>query len=358
MALPGNITLITVTGDYRDFTGAGVLGQVKIFPSQVLIDAAADRIIIPRVITTDLVNGTFSVTVPITNDADVSPLNYNYLFEESFEGGRSYLIQLPANLGASVDITDLRTDQNITTFIQPIAYQVWPPVQARTEDQEDYYEEATTPTTSVLPVPGTYQWLYLYLDTYAQLTSNFGTYANTVNPNIELTTSRINALYGRMTRLNDYSATSTDLRETTNLGVTTRSGYASAMAKWGTYLGLANEYANYAAVTNGTFSWTYAEAGTLIDNIGNALTIADVYDTSGLTDPLLTIDRQINGTDYGALTRTFQTNAQAASNYGTYNTLAIQEFTNQLRDWADRLRTAANRPHPLLTRSYEYGINI
>jgi len=39
-----------------------------------------------------LVNGSFSFTVPITNDPDVSPLNYNYLFEESFEGGRTYLI--------------------------------------------------------------------------------------------------------------------------------------------------------------------------------------------------------------------------------------------------------------------------
>jgi hypothetical protein len=52
------------------------------------------------------------------------------------------------------------------------------------------------------------------------------------------------------------------------------------------------------------------------------------------------------------------TNAQVASSYFNYNTLATTTFTNSLRDWADRLRTAANRPHALLTRSYQYGINI
>ena len=61
MALPGNITLITLTGQYLDFQGEAILGQVKIYPSQVLIDAAADRIIIPTVLTTDLVNGSFSL---------------------------------------------------------------------------------------------------------------------------------------------------------------------------------------------------------------------------------------------------------------------------------------------------------
>lgn len=358
MALPENITLITLTGQYLDFQGEPILGQVKIYPSQVLIDSAADRIIIPSVLTTDLSNGAFSIQVPVTNDPDVNPVNFNYLFEESFEGGRTYLIQLPASLGASVDISDLRTDQNIVEYIQPVAYQLWPPLIARTEDQEDYYAQATVPVTSTLPIPSTYQWLYLYYDTYASMASAWPTYASAVNPNLTLTNARIQQIYDRMTRLNNYSATSTDLRETTNLGVVTRTGYNSVMAKYGTYQNLAVPYANYASLTAASFTWTYAQVGTLIGNIGNALTTTDIYDLTGLTDVLLSETRTIQGTDYGALIRTFQTNAQVAANYANYGALQLAEFTNELRDWADRLRTAANKPHPLLTRSYQYGINL
>ena len=359
MALPGNISLITLTGQYLDFQGQPILGQVKIYPSQVLIDAAADTIIIPSVITEDLVNGSFSFTVPITNDPDVSPLNYNYLFEESFEGGRTYLIQLPSSLGASVDISDLRTDQNIVEYIQPVAYQVWPPLRIRTEDQEDYYAQATVPTTSTLPIPGTYQWLYLYFDTYASMASAWGTYANSVTPNIFLTNARIQLIYDRINRLNNYTATTTDLRETTNLGVVTRSGYNSVAAKYGTYASLAIPYPNYAALAAASFTWTYAQVGALIGNIGNALTVTDMYDLIGLTDPLLSLTKTTSGNDYGALTRTGLTNAQVGDGrYANYSALAAQTFTNTIRDWADRLRTAANRPSPLLTRSNQYGINI
>ena len=357
MALPGNITLITLTGQYLDFQGEAILGQVKIYPSQVLIDAAADRIIIPTVITTDLVSGAFSVQVPITNDADVAPLNFNYLFEESFEGGRTYSIQLPASLGGSVDISDLRTDQALVEYIQPVAYQLWPPLKTRTETQETYYAAATVPTTTTLPIPSTYQWLYLYLDTYASLASTYGTYASLVNPSLNLTNARIQLIYDRMTRLNAYTATSTDLRETTNLGVVSRTGYNSVAAKHGTYSALAIAYANYNTLAAATFTWTYAQVGALIGNIGNALTVTDMYDLTGLTDALLSQTKTTVGNDYGALTRAGLIYSQATG-YANYGALAAASFTNVVRDWADRLRTAANRPNPLLTRSYEYGINI
>lgn len=357
MALPLNITLITLTGQYLDFTGEPIDGQVKIYPSQVLIDSAADRIIIPSVITTDLVNGSFSISVPVTNDPDVSPLNYNYLFEESFEGGRSYLIQLPSSLGATVDISDLRLDQNIIEYVQPIAYQLWPPLQVRTEAQETYYIGASIPTTT-LPIPPTYQWLYLYFDTYASMASTWGTYANAAPESLTLSNVRIQQIYDRMTRLNNFTATTTDLRETTNGGTVTRTGYSSIAAKYGTYTAVAAQYATYGALTSASMTWTYAQVGTLFNQIGNSLTTVDVYDLTGLTDPLLSITRTIAGNDYGALTRSNLTNAQAAGAFATYGALAAASFSNTLRDWADRLRSTANRPHQLLTRSYQYGINI
>lgn len=357
MALPGNITLITLTGQYLDFQGDPVLGQVKIYPSQVLIDAAADRIIIPTVLTTDLTGGSFSVQVPVTNDPDVSPLNYNYLYEESFEGGSTYIIQLPSSLGASVDISDIRATATIVNYIQPVAYQLWPPLQARTVTQEVYYTGVTLPVTT-LPIPATYEWLYLYFDTYATLASTWVTYTNAAPASLALTNARIQQIYDRMTRLNNYTATSTDLRETTALGVVTKTGYNSVAAKWGTYSAVAAQYANYLALQNASFVWTYAQSGTLIGQIGNALTIANPYDLTGLTDPLLSITRTTVGNDYGALTLSGLTNAQAAAAFATYASLAAASFSNTLRDWADRLRSTANRPHQLLGRSYTYGINI
>jgi hypothetical protein len=357
MALPGNITLITVTGQYLDFQGQAIDGQVKFYPSQVLIDSAADRIIIPTVITEDLVNGAFSVSIPITNDPDVSPLNYTYLYEESFEGGSTYRISLPSSLGASVDITDLRLDATIVEYIQPVAYQLWPPLVARTEAQETYYTGVTVPVTT-LPIPPTYEWLYLYFDTYATLASTWGTYANAAPTSLSLTNARIQQIYDRMTRLQNYTATTTDLRETTNLGVVSLTGYNSVAAKWGTYTRVANEYPTYGSLAAASFTWTYAQVGSLIGNIGNALTTVDVYDTTGLTDNLLAITRTIAGNDYGALGRSGLTNAQAAGAFATYGALAAASFSNTLRDWADRLRSTANRPHQLLFRSYQYGINI
>lgn len=357
MALPLNISLITLTGQYLDFQGDAIDGQVKIYPSQVLIDSAADRIIIPSTITVDLVNGAFSVDVPITNDPDVNPLNYFYYFEESFEGGRTYIINLPSSLGATVDISDLRTDQSLVQYIQPIAYQLWPPLQLRTQDLEFDYLYATNPATT-LPIPNTYQWLYLYFDTYASMASTWGTYASAVNPNLVLTNTRIGQIYDRMTRLDNFTATSTDLRETTNLGIVSRTGYNSVAAKFGTYSAVAAQYANYGALVAATFTWSYAQVGALISNIGNALTGTDRTEYASLTDPLLSLTTTVAGNDYGALTRSGLTNAQAAGAFASYASLAAASFSITVRDWADRLRVAANRPSPLLTRSYEYGINI
>ena len=356
MALPGNITLITLTGQYLDFKGAAIDGQVKIYPSQVLIDSAADRIIIPTVITTDLVGGSFSVAVPVTNDADVTPANFTYLFEESFEGGKTYIISLPASLGATVDITDLRADATIVNYIQPVSYQVWPPLQARTVTQETYYTGVTLPVTT-LPIPATYEWLYLYFDTYATLASTWGTYANAAPASLSLSNARIQLIYDRMNRLNNYTATSTDLRETTNGGALSVSGNYAITAKWGTYQNVANEYANYNNITGASMNWTYAQIGTLIGQMGNALNTADVYDLTN-TDKLLSLTRTVAGNDYGALTRTFFTYTTTASTFATYGALASTTFSNTLRDWADRLRSTANRPHQLLTRSYSYGINV
>ena len=137
MALPGNITTITLTGSYIDFTGTALAGQVKITMPQVLINATADTIIIPSTITAVLdANGAFSLTVPVSNDSDLDVYDnandtFAYTFEESFLGGSTYSITLLSSLGASVDISDLRTTATVTSFIQPASANLFPALTAR-----------------------------------------------------------------------------------------------------------------------------------------------------------------------------------------------------------------------------------
>ena len=76
MALPNNITTITVTGQYIDFTGSPIAGQVKFSNPQFLVNSGADRLIVPTTIAATLDNtGAFSVTIPITDDPDLVPLD-------------------------------------------------------------------------------------------------------------------------------------------------------------------------------------------------------------------------------------------------------------------------------------------
>jgi hypothetical protein len=96
MALTPNLSTVIVGGQYVDVTGSPVAGQVRFTPRPIIIDAAADQIIIPRTVTVDLdANGEFTVVLPVTDDPDVSPIDWTYRVEEAFPGGRLFDIQLP-----------------------------------------------------------------------------------------------------------------------------------------------------------------------------------------------------------------------------------------------------------------------
>lgn len=108
MALPGNLTTITVTGQYIDVQGNAIAGQVLFTAQTILVSASANQFIMPRTITVDLDgNGEFSTTIPTTNDPDVFPNGWTYKVEEAFSGGRTYYVELPANLAPTVDLTTL-----------------------------------------------------------------------------------------------------------------------------------------------------------------------------------------------------------------------------------------------------------
>lgn len=109
MALPGNLTTITVTGKYVDMVGTAIAGQVKFTPRAVLKNATADTILIPITITKTLdANGAFSQVLVATDDADATPSGFTYEFEEAFIGGRTFDFLLPSNTPAgTIDIADI-----------------------------------------------------------------------------------------------------------------------------------------------------------------------------------------------------------------------------------------------------------
>jgi len=109
MALPANLTTITVTGTYIDISGNPIAGQVKFTPRAVLRNVTSDVIIINSTITVTLdANGSFSQALVATDDTDAAPVDFTYKVEEAFVGGRTFDIALPAaTAGGTIDIADI-----------------------------------------------------------------------------------------------------------------------------------------------------------------------------------------------------------------------------------------------------------
>jgi hypothetical protein len=107
MAIPANLSIVTVTGTYLDIAGNPIAGQVKFTPRAVLKNVTSNIVLINSTITVTLdANGFFSQQLVATDDVDAAPLNFTYFVEEAFVGGRSYDILLPTALG-TVDVADI-----------------------------------------------------------------------------------------------------------------------------------------------------------------------------------------------------------------------------------------------------------
>jgi len=107
MAIPGNLSLVTVTGTYIDISGVPIAGQVKFTPRAVLRNVTSNVILVNSTIVVTLdSNGAFSQQLVATDDADASPVDFTYYVEEAFVGGRSFDILLPAS-NATVDLADV-----------------------------------------------------------------------------------------------------------------------------------------------------------------------------------------------------------------------------------------------------------
>jgi hypothetical protein len=108
MPLPGDITTITVTGAYLDPFGNPLSGTVVFVLPVTLQDSTGKVVLAAGPYPAVLVNGRFSITLPCTDNATVSPVNFTYTVVEQVPGvGRTTSFLLPHTLGASVDISAL-----------------------------------------------------------------------------------------------------------------------------------------------------------------------------------------------------------------------------------------------------------
>lgn len=107
MAIPVNLSIVTVTGTYIDISGNPIAGQVKFTPRAVLRNVTSNVILVNSTIVVTLdANGAFSQQLVATDDSDASPVDFTYFIEEAFVGGRSFDILLPAAV-ATVDLADV-----------------------------------------------------------------------------------------------------------------------------------------------------------------------------------------------------------------------------------------------------------
>ena len=107
MAIPANLSRVTVTGTYIDISGVPIAGQVKFTPRAVLRNVTSNVILVNSTIVVTLdSNGSFSQQLVATDDSDASPVNFTYYVEEAFTGGRTFDILLPAAT-PTVDLADV-----------------------------------------------------------------------------------------------------------------------------------------------------------------------------------------------------------------------------------------------------------
>ena len=97
MAMPANVTTVVVAGTFITPEGTPSTGTVTFTPSRWLTNSGADVAIPNSSVTKTLgTAGNFTVTLPVTDDADLQPGNWYYVVSENVDGvTQSYDILLP-----------------------------------------------------------------------------------------------------------------------------------------------------------------------------------------------------------------------------------------------------------------------
>lgn len=123
MPLPGDLTKITVTGSWVDGSGNALTGYVTFAPSTDLTDSTGHAIIRIAQVQANLTAGAISVSLACTDNADIAPQPWYWNVTENISGTpiRTYSVQLPSTLGASIDLSQLTpvvAQPAVTSYLQ------------------------------------------------------------------------------------------------------------------------------------------------------------------------------------------------------------------------------------------------
>ena len=173
MALGASINTVTITGNYVDFEGNPIQGQIRFTLGDVLRAGSDDQMVAPSSIVVALASGAFSVTLPATNDPDVIPNPFTYTVEESFPGGRNYTISIPYNTVGSLDLADISPTPTLSTnYVQLVDETTWSALEANIDTLDTNINQ----TTDKILASGKYWYIPSTYATYTALDTAFATY--------------------------------------------------------------------------------------------------------------------------------------------------------------------------------------
>lgn len=196
MALAGNVATIVVLGEYVDYEGNPIAGQVIFRVPKALRNALADQILIPSAFVATLdANGRFTATLPASDDPDFHE-TFEYRVEEGFAGGRSFSAVLPSALtyadfddhpysfylsqtyalatGLFYDMTDLAPLDTPEPFVTLAAGSQFGLLEARVTAAEGTVD--TTPPTTGIVLSLEYDSLNVQYADYTAMAGGLGSY--------------------------------------------------------------------------------------------------------------------------------------------------------------------------------------
>ena len=174
MALGPNLTTVTLTGSYVDFEGNPIEGQIRFSIAEVLRNGTDDQMVAPSSVVVPLSSGSFSVSLPATNDPDVVPNPFVYTVEESFPNGRTYEISIPYTTSGSLDLADISPDPTLSeTFVQAVDQTSWDALESDITALDALIDQ----DTDTFPASGQYWYISSGYDTYTAVDAAFSTYS-------------------------------------------------------------------------------------------------------------------------------------------------------------------------------------
>ena len=173
MPIDASVTQVTVAGNYVDFLGNPIAGQIQFTLSDMLRNSLANQMVTPSTVFVTLdVNGSFSTSLPATNDPDLIPI-FEYTVEEAFPNGRTYTITLPVATVGSLNLADISPAPTLSEIYVGLATEV--PFAALEADIAAL-DTLVNQSTNEFPLAGTYGYIPHSYASYTETNAAFATY--------------------------------------------------------------------------------------------------------------------------------------------------------------------------------------